>query len=86
MYLSKLIAKFIQKNFLSFLNEFDVIHRSQSGFRSGHSTGTALLLMTESWLKALNDGKIVDTVIVDFRKAFYLIDHDLLLFINVVCN
>ena len=77
--LSKLIEKFIQKNLVSFLNEFDVIHRSQSGFRTGHSTETALLLMTENWLKAINDGKIVGTVMVDFRKAFDLVDHDLLL-------
>ena len=58
---------------------FYVIHRSQSGFRTGHSTETALLLMTENWLKAINDGKIVGTVMVDFRKAFDLVDHDLLL-------
>ena len=77
--LSKLVEKFIQMKFTSFLNEFDVIHRSQSGFRSGHSTETALLLMAESWLRAINDGKIVGTVMVDFRKAFDLVDHDLLL-------
>ena len=35
--------------------------------------------MTESWLKAINDGKIIGTVMVDFRKAFNLVDHDLLL-------
>ena len=35
--------------------------------------------MTENWLKAINDGKIVGTVMVDFRKAFDLVDHDLLL-------
>ena len=77
--LSKLIEKFIQKKLVSFLNEFDVIHRSQSGFRSGHSTETALLSMTETWLKAINGGKIVGTVMVDFRKAFDLVDHELLL-------
>ena len=35
--------------------------------------------MTENWLRAINDGKIVGTVMVDFRKAFYLVDHELLL-------
>ena len=35
--------------------------------------------MTENWLKAINYGKIVGTVIVDFRKAFDLVDHELLL-------
>ena len=64
---------------MSFLDSFDLIHNSQSGFRAGHSTETALLLMTERWLKALNDGKVVGSVMVDFRMAFDLVDHALLL-------
>ena len=64
---------------MSYLDSFDLIHNSQSGFRAGHSTETALLLMTERWLKALNDGKVVGSVMVDFRKAFDLVDHTLLL-------
>lgn len=77
--LSKLIEKFIHKHLMEFLNTFELIHQSQSGFRPGHSTETALLLMTEQWLKALNEGQIVGTVMVDFRKAFDLVDHNLLL-------
>ena len=37
-----------------------------------HSTETALTLMTERWMKALNDGNIVGTIMVDFRKDFDL--------------
>ena len=79
--LSKRVEKLIQKNLLSFLNDFDVIHKSKNGFRSGHSIETALLLMIENWLKVVNDGNIVGTVMVDKieRKALDLVDHDLLL-------
>ena len=77
--LSKLIEKFMQIHLMHYLNTFDVLHKFQSDFRSGHSTETALTLMTESWLKAINDGNIVGTIMVDFRKAFDLVDHDLLL-------
>ena len=49
--LSKLLEKFKQKHFMSYLDSFDLIHESQSGFRTGHSTETALFLMTERWLK-----------------------------------
>ena len=45
--LSKLLEKFIQKNLMEFLNKHDVLHQSQSGFRSGHSTETTLTLMAE---------------------------------------
>ena len=71
--------KFIQKNLMKSLNKYDVIHQSQSGFRSGHSTETILTLMAERWLKAINDGYIVGTIMVNFRKAFDLVDHSLLL-------
>ena len=35
--------------------------------------------MTDSWLKAINEGKLVGCVLVDFRKAFDLVDHKILL-------
>ena len=76
---SKLPVEFIQKNLIEFLNKYDVLHQSQSGFRSGHSTEIALTLMAERWLKAINDGNIVATIMIDFRKAFDLVDHSLLI-------
>ena len=33
------------------------------------------MLMTEQWLEAVNEGKIVGTIMVDFRKEFDLVDH-----------
>ena len=38
-----------------------------------------MILMVDSWLKALNAGKLVVCVMVDFRKAFDLVDHQILL-------
>ena len=35
--------------------------------------------MVDSWLKALNAGKLIGCVMVDFRKAFDLVDHQILL-------
>ena len=35
------------------------------------------MLMTEHWLKASNEDKIVGTVMVGFRKAFDFVDHSL---------
>ena len=64
---------------MNYPNTFGVLHKFQSGFRSGHSTETALTLMTERWLKAINDGNKVGTIMIAFRKAFDLVDHDLLI-------
>ena len=35
--------------------------------------------MIDSWLKAINDGKFVGCLMVDFLKVFDLVDHSLLL-------
>ena len=77
--ISKLIEKLVDINFCLFLNNFDLLHKSQSGFRAKHSTESALILMVDSWLKALNAGKLICCVMVDFRKAFDLVDHQILL-------
>ena len=76
---SKLIEKWVEMQFSQYLNEFNLLHKSQSGFRPRHSTESALILMVDSWLKAINEGKIVGCVLVDFRKAFDLVDHEILL-------
>ena len=76
---SKLIEKWVDVNFSLFLNNFSLLHKSQSGFRAKHSTESAMILMVDSWLKALNSGKLVGCVMVDFRKAFDLVDHQILL-------
>ena len=65
--ISKLIEKWVDINFSLFLNNFNLLHKSQSGFRAKHSTESAMILMVDSWLKALNAGKLVGCVMVDFR-------------------
>ena len=76
--LSKIIEKWIHIKFMIYLNDYKLLHTKQSGFRVGHSNESALILMTDSWLKAINEGKVVGAVMVDFRKEFDLVDHILL--------
>ena len=73
--ISKLIEKCVDFYFSMFFNNFNLLHKSQSGFRARHSTESVLILMVDSWLKALNAGKLIGRVMVDFRKAFDLVDH-----------
>ena len=77
--LPKFIEKWIHKQLMSFLNSYSLLHKQQSGFREGHSSESALILMIDSWLKAITDGKFVGCLMVDFCKAFDLVDHNLLL-------
>lgn len=77
--LSKLIEKHVHDAFMSFLNEYDLLYVNQSGFRPKHSCETALISMVGKWLQAVNDGKLIGVVLVDFRKAFDLVDHKILI-------
>ena len=77
--LSKFIEIWIHRQIMSFLNSYNLLHKQQSGFREGHSTESPLILMIDSWLKAINDGKFAGCLMIDFRKALDLVDHNLLL-------
>ena len=77
--LAKIIEKWIQIKIMSYLNKHTLLHENQSGVRKNHSTESALILMTNTWLKAINEGKLVGCAVIDFRKAFDLVDHQLLL-------
>ena len=77
--MSKLIEKWVESQFSKYLNEYNLLHQTQSGFRSKHSTESAIVRMIDSWLKAVNDGKLTGCMMVNFRKAFDLVDHNILL-------
>ena len=77
--MSKILEKHVHDSLFSFLHEFDLLHKTQSGFRSQHSYETALIHMTDNWLNAIDNGKMIGIVLVDFKKAFDLVDHKILL-------
>ena len=43
--------KHVTKHLFGFLNKYDLLHKSQSGFRKHHSCNTALLNLVDKWLK-----------------------------------
>ena len=77
--LSKVLERHVSDSLTAYLNENDLLHKTQSGFRSHHSCETALNFMTDSWLNAIDKGEMIGVVLVDFRKAFDLVDHNILL-------
>lgn len=77
--LSKLFEKHAHESLMNFLERYKLIYNTQSGFRPNHSCETALIHMVEKWLKALDKGELVGVLLVDFRKAFDLVDHSVLL-------
>ena len=77
--LSEIAERHVHNALYSFLCENDLIYVRQSGFRSKHSTETALIRIIDDLLFNLDNDRVSGMVLVDYRKAFDMIDHSLLL-------
>ena len=77
--LTKPLERHIHKHLTDFLETHQLFHSFQSGFRCGHSCQTAVTRLTDTWLSAFNNRQMSGAVFLDFRKAFDLVHHDILL-------
>ena len=60
------------------MRDNNLLYELQSAFRSGYSTETTLIRLTDQILTMDND-QLTGLAFIDFRKAFDVIDHELLL-------
>ena len=78
-FFSKIYEKVMANFFTNFLDANDLLYNSQFGFRHNHSTSHAIITLIEKKSRALDTGKIVCGIFIDFRKAFDVIPHKTLL-------
>ena len=76
---SKILEKHVHQALYDYVEKFQLLRVAQSGFRAKHSCETALLKMIDEWLKDIDDGKMIGSNLLDLRKAFDLVNHDILL-------
>lgn len=76
--LSKVLEILLRDQLLVFLRQYNLLTRHQSGFRSGHSTTTALLKVSHDIARALDRMEVAVLLLLDFSKAFDSVDHVLL--------
>merc|ERR1712120_46889 len=75
----KVFERVIKKKIIEHLEKTEKINDGQHGFVPGRSTQTQLLCHYNDIYEALTEGKRMDTVFLDFAKAFDKIDHNILL-------
>ncbi len=75
----KVMESILRDNIFSFLSENNLISIHQHGFIPGKSTVTQLIECLNSWHNSLDEGKVVDVIYLDFRKAFDTVSHQKLL-------
>ena len=66
--IAKVFERIVYGQLYSFSVNEEIITNQQSGFRSLHSTGTALLEATDSWALDTDRGNVNAAVFLDLKK------------------
>ena len=74
---SRLFEKLVHKQLYSYIK--DSLSKTQSGFKPGHSTESSLLNTTNKWVINIDKKNFNLTLLLDLRKAFDTVDHNILL-------
>ena len=72
---SKLLEHIVHSNIITFLDNESILNNVQHGFRKNRSCKTQLITTTRDFANCLNNKKQIDTVLLDFSKAFDKVDH-----------
>ena len=76
---AKIFEKLIFEQLYEYLNNNNQITASQCGFRSLHSTLTALIEATDKWSINIVNKLLNGVIFIDLKKTFDTIDHTILI-------
>ena len=77
--ISKIMERIMYDQLYNYVTKFELLSDSQFGFRKSHSTATALLDCTNDWYMNLDRKMFNLVVLIDLKKAFDTLDHQILL-------
>ena len=76
---SKIYEKLMHKRIMEYLDKYNILCENQYGFRSGRSCEHALLNAQHTVLDTLNNKKVALLLLIDYSKAFDLVEHTVIL-------
>ena len=76
--IEKILEKAVYNQIVSYFNKNSLFLGNQSGFRKGHSCETAIQLTISKCKQSIDNNKYVIAVFLDLRRAFEIIDRDVL--------
>ena len=77
---SKVYEKIMHHRVDNYLNTHNILYENQFGFRRGHSCEHALLSAQNKIIENLDKKQITLLLLIDFSKAFDMVDHNTLLY------
>ena len=77
--LCKLMEHVVYSQMGSHLDNHDILHQNQHGFRKGLSCETQLVGTIQDWASSINSKGQTDVILLDFSKAFDKVSHRKLL-------
>ena len=75
---SKIIEKIFHNRMMSFIDDKQILYKSQYGFRKNMSTTLAILELVEDITTSIDNYKSTVGVCIDLKKAFDTVDHNIL--------
>ena len=76
--IARVFERLVCEQMYAYFAENNLIQPRQYGFRSLHSTVTALLDMTNHWCLNIDKGMVSGVIFLDLKKAFNTADHAIL--------
>ena len=77
--LARVFERLIYNQIYDYLTVNNLLNPKQYGFRSLYSTALALSESTNHWLLDMGNGKMNSVSFLDIKKAFDMVNHDILL-------
>ena len=77
--ISKLTERAVHSQVYEYFEKSSLFHPNHHGFLKNHSTATSIQQIFDFWMKALDEGKLTGTLLLDLSAGFDVIDFDILL-------